>query len=250
MNIWSYWEGPKPDWVNQCLESLSRHGGDSVKILSWEDFDKLWKHDRDLPVQDLFVVQKSDFIRAYLLRHYGGVWIDADCLIMKSLEPILKMSEMWDFFYYRQKCSDLSNAFIGARKGSPVAKRFYELVHSRLYKMKFPFLYGSQPLGWLEIGSVMMNQALDQVNADCLQISAEMVAPYDWNEGEVYFEQSGEKEFEEMNKNYFLCHMLSNQAIKGFEDETKDKLEHKDSFFSYLVKKSAENEFCDEQEGG
>lgn len=241
MNIWSYWEGPKPDWVNKCLESLSAHGGGSVKILNWEDFDELWKCDRDLPIQDLFVVQKSDFIRAYLLRHYGGVWIDADCLIMKSLEPILKMSELWDFFYYRQKCSDLSNAFIGAKRGSLVAKRFYEIVHHRLYQMKFKYLYGNKPLGWLEIGSYSMNKALDQVNADCLQISSEMVAPYDWNEGEIYFEQREEKEFEQINKNNFLCHMLSNQAIKGSEDETREKLEHKDSFFSYLVKQSAKN---------
>jgi hypothetical protein len=233
MNIWSYWEGKKPDWINHCLKSLERHGGGNLSILNWEEFDKLWLEDRDLPIQDLYVVQQSDFIRAYLLHHYGGIWIDADCLIMRDLTPILKTCSLWDFMFHRQKGGDLSNAFIGAKKGSHTADHFYKGVRWRIRQ--------PQELEWLDIGSRKMEEALNIANANNLQLAQEMVAPYDWNEGGVYLDKGGKDKFESIFNPRNLCHMLSNHGIQGYEGSVAESLSDEKSYFSYLVGKSKSN---------
>ena len=233
MNIWSYWEGKKPEWINSCLESLEMHGGDNLSILNWDEFDKLWLEDRDLPIQDLYVVQQSAFIRAYLLRHYGGIWVDADCLIMKDLTPILKTLPFWDFMFHRQKGGDLSNAFIGAKEGSHTADHYYKGVRWRIRQ--------PQELGWLDIGSRKMEEALNIANANNLQLAQEMIAPYDWNEGGVYLDKGGKDKFESMFNPRNFCHMLSNHGIKGYEDSVAEGLSDEESYFSYLVGKSKAN---------
>jgi len=233
MKIWSYWEGKKPEWVNHCLESLERHGRDAVSILDWNSFKELWKHDQDLPIQDLYVVQQSDFIRSYLLHHYGGIWIDADCLIMRDLNPIIKSCEFWDFIYHRQKGGDLSNAFIGAKKGSNTANHYYRGVRWRIRQ--------PQKLEWLDIGSRKMEEAINIANTTNLQLATEIIAPYDWNEGHIYLDKGDEHKFESMFNPRILCHMLSNHGIQGYKDSVAKSLSDDKSFFTYLVGKSKSN---------
>lgn len=230
MKIWSYWEGDKPEWISKCLESLERHGGSDACTLNWEEFDELWLHDRYLPIRDLYVAQKSDFIRSYLLHHYGGMWIDADCLIMRSLAPIFDSSKLWDFMYYRQKSGGLSNAFIGAKEGSLTAEHFYKGVRWRIQQ--------PQELGWLDIGSRKMEEAINIADTTNLQLANEMVAPYDWNEGHIYAERVCNEKLNSLHNPRVLCHMLSNHGIGGQKEEVAQSLIHEESFFMGLVGKS------------
>lgn len=230
MKIWSFWEGPKPHWIQKCQDSLTFHGGNNVSILDWNGFKKIWTEDTDLPINELYVVQKSDFIRSYLLHHFGGMWIDADCLIMKDLSPILESCRHWDFLYYRQKSGDISNAFIGAKKGSEVADHFYRGVR---WRIKQP-----QPIGWLDLGCRKLTEALNLINGNTLQLSHEMVAPYDWNEGGVYFNKGEDHELEHLSKPNALCHMLSNHSIKGHDPQIAKDLNDKKTLFSFLMRKS------------
>lgn len=226
MKIWSYWEGPKPKWIEMCHHSLIHNGGHNVEILDWNSFSKLWTHDTDLPIKNLYVAHQADFIRAYLIKHFGGVWVDADCLIMKNMSPLLATCKEWDFFYYRQKSGSLSNAFIGAKTDSITADHFYRGVRWRLRQ--------PEPLGWLDIGSHKMDEAISAAGANCLQLAQEMVAPFDWNEGQAYLQHKSEEEHKVGYNNRPLCHMLSNHSLKGSDDKVNACLVDDRSYFTYL----------------
>src|SRR5262249_11420795 len=83
--VWAYWEGPCPPYVALCLEILVRRAG--ARVLDRQAFDELWTSERDLPIDDLYVAHRADFVRAYLLAHHGGLWIDADCELLRSPAP-------------------------------------------------------------------------------------------------------------------------------------------------------------------
>jgi hypothetical protein len=86
-----------------------------------------------------------------------------------------------------------------------------------------------------------MEEALNIANANNLQLAQEMVAPYDWNEGDVYLDKGGKDKFESMFNPRNFCHMLSNHGIQGYEDSVSKGLSDEESYFSYLVGKSKSN---------
>jgi hypothetical protein len=62
----------------------------------------------------------SDAIRFFLLAAYGGVYVDADVLIMRSFQPLLSRD-----FWYRWSIEPYCNtAVLHMKKGSPNAYKF------------------------------------------------------------------------------------------------------------------------------
>jgi hypothetical protein len=52
----------------------------------------LHQEDRDLPIDMLAVNHRSDFVRAYNLAHYGGLYLDPDCIVLRDLGPVFDMA--------------------------------------------------------------------------------------------------------------------------------------------------------------
>eukprot|EP00439_Symbiodinium_sp_Y106_P037988 s2471_g4.t1 len=68
---------------------------------------------------------KSDLIRYALLYHHGGLYMDADFVAVKDMDPILALLHTHDF--PGQVCSAaFSSNLIGGRRGSPVFKFLWE----------------------------------------------------------------------------------------------------------------------------
>ncbi|MGF1680927.1 capsular polysaccharide synthesis protein [Photobacterium minamisatsumaniensis] len=85
---------------------------------------------------DLKAAGKSDFLRAYLLYRYGGVWADATTFCMKPLDTWLNMSET-EFFSFREKYSDdrqLVSWFLASYQGSRVLSDLLKKSIDYLYK--------------------------------------------------------------------------------------------------------------------
>src|SRR5260370_37966393 len=96
---WTYWEGPCPDYIQLCLDSIRRWC--NVRVLDPAGFDELWLEDRDVAIDKLYVAHRADFIRVYLLYHYGGAWIDADCIVLKAIGPLASPLGKHGLVYYK-----------------------------------------------------------------------------------------------------------------------------------------------------
>jgi hypothetical protein len=209
---------------------VHHHGGSLVRSLDWDSFDKLCKIDRHLSIKDLYVSHRADYIRSYLLRHYGGIWIDADCLIMKDLAPLAATAEVWDYIFYKQRDGAISNAFIGARTDSETARHFYDGIVWRLCQ--------EEAIGWTDLGQTKLVEAINNADANCLQLATESISAVDWSESSSFCEKGSP---DDHSKKYYprsLAVMLSNHSMGGMHSEVNDSLMHKDSLFQFLVKKS------------
>jgi mannosyltransferase OCH1-like enzyme len=102
--IWLYWENKKgvhepPNYIKMCHESANLHCGEdfNVVILN-ENSVKTYLHDLRDDINKLEIPQKADYIRLKLLEKYGGIWLDSDIIVMRSLLPIMsKMKHNIDF---------------------------------------------------------------------------------------------------------------------------------------------------------
>jgi len=95
--LWSYWQvmpsAPQvtSEFIELCKASWKKQNPDwEVRLLdehTWKD----WLSAADLPhnFDDLMIQHKSDVIRLALLNKYGGVWLDATSITIKSMDDLL-----------------------------------------------------------------------------------------------------------------------------------------------------------------
>src|SRR5205814_2343526 len=149
--IWMYWEGPQPAFISLCAQTVRAHNG-NVVLLDRAGFDRLFTEDRDVEIDALALKHKSDFIRAYLLKRYGGLYVDADCIVMRDLAPVLDLSRQHGFVGYREPQGYMSCNFMASVAGGTVISEHYAQVCATLRSRR--------ALQWLDLASVPMNEVV------------------------------------------------------------------------------------------
>jgi len=197
--VWTYWEGPCPDYIALCLDSIRAHC--NVTVLDRAGFDALWTEDRDLPIDELHVVHRADFIRAYLLRHFGDMWIDADCVVLNNLARLAEPLAERDLIVYREPCGSIANSLLIARPHSPVIDAFYRAIVEHLRDRR--------PIAWLEIGSIPLTAAIEAHPGRTVVLPPDRIMPIAWNESARFLDPADASEGVE----HAYCYMLSNQSM-------------------------------------
>jgi len=188
--IWTYWEGPRPPWINLCLRTIERNIP-GVEVLTPESWAAMYDG-RDVPRETLDRQRpnvKSDFIRAWLLHHIGGIWIDADAIVFRDVRPIwTRLDRGGDFVAYRvaRPNPQLCTALIAARTESRIGEAYYGAM---LAKLK---LSSGRRLRTLELGPrVLIRARRDRRNAKLALIPTELVHPIHWRRRAMLLEPAG-----------------------------------------------------------
>ena len=228
--VWTYWEGPCADWIEACRRTILKHAPD-VRFLGPGDIDRLRDQDRDIDLSRLVTAHRADFLRAFLLAGYGGLWIDSDCLVMKPLQPTLELLREHDFVAHRERSGYVSNGFIGARAGSRIASAFYQrlcgIIRSR------------QRLGWISLGGQPLTEILNRHAGSWYELECEKVQPICWSNPGAFFVRGERQAHERRLDTEALCYMLSNNEITKYKTTHRaDRLTAPDTFFSFVLSKS------------
>ena len=232
--VWQYWEGPCPEWIGLCQATLKAHAK-TLRLLDFAGFDALWKHDRDIDLKGLPVAHRADFVRAYVLAEYGGLWVDSDCVVMASLEPLLDQLQTCGFIAHRERQGFFSNAFMGAQAGSPVAQAFYEAVCAELRS--------GRALGWIALGNQPLTTVLRSTDAPWLELDCEQIQPVCWSRPEMFFQEATVEQHARQVNPRALCYMLSNQNVQQCQRRNpRQNLLHDGSFFRHLLARAMQPE--------
>lgn len=126
--VFLYWGqgfAAAPPLVRMCLDRLREvDPGADVHVLD----DAALPYYVDLP-EDLLArvgenrTHLSDLLRLALLEQYGGIWLDATCLVTRPLhEHVPPLLEESDFFAFTYLGPHISSWFLAARRGSYVVR--------------------------------------------------------------------------------------------------------------------------------
>lgn len=206
MTVWMFWEGPRPDYVELCLETVRRHHPD-VRVLDRAAFDVLWTEDRDLPLDGLSLNHLSDYVRAYLLSRHGGLYIDADAVVMRNLDPLLIAAQVHGFVGYREPQGYMSCNFMASRAGDWVINDHYRRVVERLRDPR--------PLAWLDLASTPMNIAVRDNARYALILPTSAIMPLAWNESERLAMRRDDRDHEAHFSDRSWMWMLSNNTVRS-----------------------------------
>jgi len=203
--VWMYWEGERPDWISCCERTVRFHVKD-VRILSPSDFDALRVCDRDIELSSLCPAHRADFIRAFLLRYYGGLWLDADCLVLKDLQPCLDLLNRHEFVGYRERQGHVANNFMAACPDTRIITAFYENICSILRKRS--------RLHWLTLGSTSLTRVIRQLKLSWFEVDRNLIQPVCWSRPGVFFAIAGDKRHAARINERSICYMLANTTMR------------------------------------
>jgi hypothetical protein len=242
MPIWMFWEGPRPGYIDLCIETVRRHHPE-IRLLDRAAFDKIWTDDRDIQLDHLGLNHVSDFVRAYLLAHHGGLYLDADAVLMRSLDALLEAAQVHGFVGYREPQGYMSCNFMASRAGDWVIMDHYRRVCARLR--------ASEPLEWLDLASVPMDVAIRDYGEDALILPTRAIMPLAWNDSVKLAERRSDNEHCAYFSDRSWLWMLSNNTVRS-DLRTRhlyylppDMVLQDQSFLGFLLRKALDRPMID-----
>lgn len=128
---------PLPQDVILCIESWKKFCPD-YEIKRWDETN--YDYQKNQYMADAYKEKKwafvSDYCRLDVVHEYGGIYLDTDVELLKSLDPLLTEMMFCGFesrdpvMYKKNQVMEMSAAFglgFGAQKGHPYLKEMLEL---------------------------------------------------------------------------------------------------------------------------
>lgn len=170
--IWQYWEGPLPDYIKLCFETVDKNCSNNFNIVRLNentvndyipelkdyDFCKLKK-----------IAHKVDLYRIMLLLKYGGIYIDADTIIRKDLYQIIEKLKAYDFVGFGCT-STICTSYIGYPSNWVIASRPHTLFMSNVLRKQLQTLKEKNyDIDYHDIGKSVLWEELIKLQNDGYQ---------------------------------------------------------------------------------
>jgi hypothetical protein len=178
--IWMYWETlpgkKKPGYIDLCIESVKFNCGKCFEVILLDNH-KIIKYLPDLKIDDvahLSLPQKVDYYRYCLLEKYGGVWLDADILVIKCICPFFKKLKDYDYVGFgcgfdRKKCKTINNGYSRPLNWFMISKKnapFIKCVKESAYEKIMEYKEANIKLPYHSIGKVILHECYEKLNQD------------------------------------------------------------------------------------
>lgn len=160
MNVFTYWAGDKPKWIDTCLNSIARCCTDGTKfhLLTPETIqneetaaDEIAKDTLPKRWLDLPPGVGTDCLRAALLYGFGGLWCDADTVCISDPGNLVKFRHYANQFLYSKwpaKPDRVIAGYIYSPAHHPIAWQWYRFVVEALNH--------AENIGWGELGEKIL----------------------------------------------------------------------------------------------
>lgn len=252
--IWAYWENINrdtiPTHIQLCFDTFRKHLAPKYKvnILTDKTIKKFLPDVRE-DLNDLLIAQKTDYYRVALLYKYGGIWIDADTIVMKNLDEIFeKLDNCYDYVGFG--CTGVtctngqgkpSNGVMASRPNGILMKKCLEKLNHKIDNKKKGY-------GYFDLGKIVIWESLADLSNSNYKYY-HFPSEYDgtrsntghWIHTPHHFRTTPTKL---LNENKVLFMMLANATItknqKWAFDCSKRELLNKNLWISKLFRKSLE----------
>lgn len=209
--IWLYWETRKgdslvPPYIALCRKSVEVHAKHhdirlvtptNVREYLPDISSRVFEIEAEpLGRFDLYfnrgrrrwsaVAQRADFIRAFLLERYGGLYMDSDALLLADPEPFISLLTSTEFFAVRRSShgkSHVSVSFYGSRPGGSIISEYANRLRERLA--------GSLYYSWNEIGAEMLTPITERHPGKFFAIAEHEVQAVTFEDAETMFHHVG-----------------------------------------------------------
>ena len=168
--LWVYWEDKPetkmPAYIKLCLKSMEKHCKNSFDVIKLDEksiYDYLPElHHTKYNLSNLLIAQKVDYYRVLLLAKYGGLYLDADVLVLK--DPIEIIDKLKEYDYVGFGCTGEicnygygkpSNAIMASRKNGKLIQKVKLNIETKLKNNKV--------FDYFDLGKLVIWEELDKL---------------------------------------------------------------------------------------
>lgn len=167
--------------VKKCIESWKRNLSD-YQIIEWNETNfniKTNEYVRQAYDSGKFAFV-SDYVRAYVLYNYGGIYLDTDVEVLQSLDKFLNHESFWGF----EEKNYIATSTIGSKKGNGLIKKFLDFYSGRRFILEdgsFDMLTNVAVVSQMtkEFG-VKLNGTYQEIDGIGVFYPQEYFSPYDY----------------------------------------------------------------------
>jgi hypothetical protein len=230
--VWSFWEGPRPAYVDLCFETIARHN-QPTRFLDEHGFETLRIRDHHVGMSNLKLNHKGDFVRAYLLYEYGGIWIDADTICLQPFLPFASAIQVADYIGYREAVyNDIQCGFMASGPKREAISRHWLAVREKVAS--------GREIAWLDLSSYPMNRALADLGFQgYFQVDRSLLVPISWREWELFIVERSDAEHRATFLPRAFCYALYNSCFPPwFKALSREEILNGRWFVSFLFRKA------------
>lgn len=240
--IWMYWEdrpfSSKPEYLKLCAETIEKHRGDyELRLLSnstVEDYIALPRKVRKFKK----IAHKADYIRFMILHEYGGVWLDADLVLLQdigaAIEPYING---FDFLSYGVEPGKPHINFMACKPASVIVSNHIEDMLAHIDELEMPRFGGKISLSWTGIGNEII-WPIAQKNP-YFHHPLNRVAPLFWKQWEEFLQSTTGLDVL-LENDPFMVMLYNDFMVKPLQRKSRSQLLNGDMLLSKLFRHALE----------
>lgn len=264
--MWVYWElvngaTKPPDYIQLCLYIIKKNGSRYFNVVLLDE-QNIFTYLPDLrkDINTLPIALKTDYIRVKLLYEYGGLWIDADTILMNNLKDIYqKLNSGVDFISFgctggvcknNEGYGRPSNGVMGSIKHGLLISRCLDALNVKLDSYYSLPIDKRKEFNYFELGKLVIWNEYDKIISENPKYKLYHVPSYmdgtrDVNGHWIAMNLIFKHKYEYSHPDKLLVVMLANSAYCGKDEKynwfcklNKDDILYSDYFISELFTKA------------
>lgn len=227
-NVFMYWTGDEFKLIKLLREIIVHFStvgeGYQLHLITDKNASDYFS---DLPEgwKDVAPCFQADIIRVWAVLKYGGIWLDADILILENLDCL------WDFkngFFIFENNEILTNAVFGLPKNSPIAEVWKNKIEITLREQ----IKSNTPVNWS--GPLMLHSLSIEFPSLFTQVKLlkglDTVYPINWDQCTECYLMKPYSEYKKYMRDWQPFIMLVNSVYRSVESIPLDILKNKKQF--------------------
>lgn len=238
--LFMYWTGPESSLIKSlkwlAREHANNGGNYKLVVLTPENL----KEYIDIPDYffDLIPAHQADYARVMAVGAYGGIWLDADVIIMDNLASMFELNQKHNGFFVKQNNDTLYNGAFGSKPNTRMMRLW-------AYEIKKHISKHNGVARWEAIGADLL-QRLRKSPFTFIGFKKfnglDSVYPINWDQCLDAFVLSDYNKYVEIERDFQPFIVLVNSVYKHLAEATESELFEQDTMpINYFLRKSKES---------
>jgi hypothetical protein len=241
--IFYYWENIpstfKPEYINLCHKTIEKHGNTESTQAILVTPSNLKELLPEIVLPDIYtndfggtanISVKVDYLRVKLVQKYGGMYIDSDTIVMKSLNWIKSYLEKYDFVGTTEHGKYYINGWFASRKNGEIINKWSSLIDKSISV--------SLTVSWTQLGSKILTPLINDNFSLAYIFTGNEICLYSYNQKDEFFKPNS------INTDNSLCVVLYNTLFpEKIKKMTEKEILSSNMLLSTLFKRSLNADF-------
>jgi hypothetical protein len=238
-----YWEGKEYKLIQILRELIILHSkngkGYNIHLINNQNLNK---YVDKLPkcFDKMKLAHKADYIRVFVIKKRGGIWLDSDTLVLDRLDSLFELIEKKDGFLIKENNKILWNGIFGSKKNTIFMNKWYSDIIKILDEK-------NENIDWADLGCTTMDRIYNE-NPQYLSNykifnGLDTMYPVNWNLCVEELINKPYNNYLNLIRKYQPLLVLVNSVYKHEIFESKSKLEiyNMKLTLNYFINKSIQN---------